>query len=131
MKNLLFSLIIFVSLCVTPINYSFAQDIKYIPLEPLPGMTEGAEITPTNYFIAAYWMILGLAIAGSILMIIVGGVEYTLTWASDSKKTDAKNRIENAIIGLILALTSYLILNTINPKLVILELPSSTASGQK
>ena len=59
-----------------------------------------------------------LTVALAILMIVVGGVQYTISWASSSAKGEAKTRIFSAIGGLVLALLSYLILQTINPALV-------------
>ena len=51
-------------------------------------------------------------------MIVIGGVEYIISGASESMRGEAKKRIENAIWGLVMALVSYLVLYTINPSLV-------------
>lgn len=94
---------------------------SYQLLEPL-GSGQQSITDPIEYIRQIYWYILGLTIALSVLMMVVGGVEYTLIWASESKKSEAKKRITDAIIGLIIGLGSYLILYTINPQLVSLEL---------
>ncbi|HBM46149.1 MAG: hypothetical protein UT05_C0003G0078 [Parcubacteria group bacterium GW2011_GWF2_38_76] len=99
---------------------SFAA--KYTLLETFSDTQQKVVTNPMEYITSLYWYVLGLTVALSILMMIVGGLEYTLTWASESKKGEAKNRIENAIIGLLIALTAYLLLNTINPKLVAFNL---------
>ena len=52
------------------------------------------------------------------MMIVIGGVEYIISGANESSRSDAKKRINSAISGLVLALVSYLVLYTINPSLV-------------
>lgn len=58
-----------------------------------------------------------LASGLAVVMIAIGGVKYSTTDAF-SGKSEGKAMVTNAIVGLILALTSYLILSTINPALV-------------
>ncbi len=53
----------------------------------------------------------------SVVMIMVAGIEY-MTVESLFGKSQAKERIKNAIGGLILALASYTILYTVNPNLL-------------
>ena len=57
-----------------------------------------------------------IAIAGvlAVIMIVIGGVEYMSTDAVYGK-SEGKNKITRALGGLLLALISWLILNTINP----------------
>ena len=50
-------------------------------------------------------------------MIVIGGIQY-MGDESVFGKTEAKNRIFSAILGLIIALGSYVLLNTINPDLL-------------
>ena len=54
-------------------------------------------------------------------MIVIGGVQYTTSYGS-SGKGEAKARILNAVLGLLLVLGAWVILYTINPDLVKLEL---------
>ena len=53
----------------------------------------------------------------SVVMIMVAGIEY-MTVESLFGKSQAKARIKGAVGGLILALASYTILHTLNPKLL-------------
>lgn len=52
----------------------------------------------------------------ALIMFTFGGVQYMI--AGDRDPGPAKQRMKDALFGLILALTSYLILYTINPDLV-------------
>lgn len=65
---------------------------------------------------------LSLAILLSTVMIILGGFQYMTTDAVYDK-SDGKEKIKSAIAGLLLALSAWLILNTINPE--ILKNPTS------
>ncbi|PIT86137.1 MAG: hypothetical protein COU33_04835, partial [Candidatus Magasanikbacteria bacterium CG10_big_fil_rev_8_21_14_0_10_43_6] len=61
----------------------------------------------------------------SVIVIIVGGLQWTMSGGNTSTIETAKKRIGGAIVGLILALLSYTILNTINPQLVNIRLPQA------
>ena len=52
-----------------------------------------------------------------MVMIVIGGIEYMTSELVSSKKAGIE-RITNAILGLLIALTAFLILNTINPNLL-------------
>mgnify|MGYP001547670321 CR=1 FL=1 len=58
-----------------------------------------------------------LAAGAAVFMIVWGGFEYT-TSASFQTKSAGLDKVKNALTGLILVLTSYLILRTIDPRLV-------------
>ncbi len=83
-------------------------------LAPLPGFSNAPDL---GEFLEALFTIL-IVIAGllALIMIIVGGVTY-MTSDALGKKQDGKEYVINAIVGLILALGAWVILNTINPDL--------------
>ena len=53
-------------------------------------------------------------------MIVVGGMEY-MTSELISSKEQGKTRITEALLGLVVALSAYALLNTINPELLNIE----------
>jgi len=61
----------------------------------------------------------------SMVMIVMGGIEY-MTSELISSKEAGKERITNAILGLLIAMGAWLILNTINPNLLNLCVDRST-----
>jgi hypothetical protein len=65
-----------------------------------------------------------LAIGGilAVLMIVVGGIYFSVSGAVD-KQAEGKEMIISALFGLLLLLGSYVLLNTINPELVKLKSP--------
>jgi len=71
---------------------------------------------PAEYIKNFYYISLGIGSLLAILMIVIGGIRYTISEAVPSKE-DAKGQISSAILGLVLLLASYLILNTISSEL--------------
>jgi len=100
---------------------------QYCLLEPLPLGNDGAFSEITNetdlgeYLGIIFKVILGIIGVLAVVMIIVGGVQYMTTDALGGKE-NGKETVTNAVAGLILALSSWLILNTINPDLVSFKL---------
>ncbi|MDO8593768.1 MAG: pilin [bacterium] len=100
----------------------FAQG--FVPLAPIPGLTQGITADQTglaNFFNNLYKFAIGLAAALAVIMIIWGGLEYA-TQDSISKKSDGKERIYNAIFGLILVLAPALVFAIINPSILNLSI---------
>ena len=63
----------------------------------------------------------GIAVFISLL---IGGFLYLTSAGNPARMGEAKDRIFSALIGLVLLFSIYLILNTINPELTILSMPS-------
>ena len=99
----------------------------YCMLAPIPIPDSTGKIDETgkidtkqgfsNYIGGIIKLIMGLIGVLAVLMIVVGGIEYMST-VSIGEKEGAKTRITNAIFGLVLAVGSYVIMNTISPSLV-------------
>lgn len=118
----------------TPVN----TDTTYTPLAPLPGLgnaickdTKGNDVACIdtkpdpktnpcpfgNYLNIIIKLVLGIAGVLAMVMIVMGGIQY-MTSDLISSKEAGKETIQHAILGLLLALGAFLILNTINPKLL-------------
>lgn len=97
-------------------------DTTYKPLAPLPGLGDTPYDTQTdcalgNYLNIIIKLILGISAVLAMVMITMGGIEY-MTSELISSKEAGKETLKNAILGLLIALGAYLILNTINPQLL-------------
>ncbi|MDQ5958078.1 MAG: hypothetical protein QG665_426 [Patescibacteria group bacterium] len=106
----------------------------YILLSPdFIGMGEGTMVGPKGNISFAYYLqslyiaALSIAVFAAIITFVYAGFKYL--WPKPGEKTEAKDMMTQALIGLILALTSYLILYTVNPKL--LKFDSSIFGGLK
>ncbi len=71
-----------------------------------------------------YYAIVGLSGFAAFIMIVWGGIGWMTSSGNPSKTTDAKDRIQKALLGLLLVLASFLILQVVNPDFTILQTPS-------
>ncbi|MCM2338940.1 MAG: lytic murein transglycosylase [Burkholderiales bacterium] len=100
-------------------------DVIYEPLAPLPGdggvlqkeINTQEDCAFGKYLNIIIKLIIGISAVLAMVMITMGGIEY-MTSELVSEKSAGKDTIQNAILGLLIALGSYLILNTINPQLL-------------
>ncbi len=108
------------SLYVVP--YLASAQIDYKLAAPLPG---GPDTVPGSGFIAyARFLLpflLSFAAVMALLQFVWGGITYMVSDSITSKE-DSRDRMWKAVLGLLLALASVLILRTINPKLIELSL---------
>ncbi|MEN9582364.1 MAG: hypothetical protein RL641_318 [Candidatus Parcubacteria bacterium] len=89
----------------------------YCLLAPLGGLTVIPDVDLNSYFGLMYKILIGLAGVLAVVMIFFGGVQY-MTSDALGEKEGGREKIRNAVLGLIIALGSYAILNTINPDLL-------------
>lgn len=108
-----------------------AESTDYTLLAPIPlqGL-EGGDTTTTKpgpYIEGIFILIIAIAGGLAVIKIIFGGIKYMSTDAF-SGKSEAKDTIQNALWGLLLAISAWLILNTINENLTKfkLEIPTDT-----
>lgn len=76
-----------------------------------------------DYIDKAYKFMLGFATLFAVLMLMVGGMQY-ISSPGGEEISKAKERIMNSLIGLVLLMCAALILFTVNPHLINLEMPS-------
>ena len=102
----------------------------YTFLQPLPGfgpsqsgwqgpLQEGLFSTYLSWL---FGFMLAAAAFLAVVQIVIGGIQMMIGGASETQRSSAKNRIQDAIYGLLLALASWLILYTINPDLAAMKL---------
>ncbi len=92
---------------------------------PIPGFPEKIS-GPAQYI--QLLVTLGLALAGivTLILLIVAGATYVFSYANAAAIADAKDRIIKALVGLLLVLGMWIILNTINPDFLTLTEPDLT-----
>lgn len=101
---------------LTATTSCFAAD--YIPLEPIPTFGNANPGTDLSGYLETVFAF-GISIAGilAVTMIVIGGIQYITAYGNPGMVGNAKNRITQALIGLLLAVGAWLILYTINPDL--------------
>lgn len=87
----------------------------YVPLVGIPGVTDARDFK--GFLEGAFKIGLAIAATLAVVMITIGGFQY-MTTDSVYNKTEGKDKIQNAIVGLLIALLIWLILFTINPNLL-------------
>jgi dolichyl-phosphate-mannose--protein O-mannosyl transferase len=69
-----------------------------------------------------YKFALGICGVTALVSIVYGGAQYAFSAGNSSKAEDAKDRITQALLGIVILLFAVLILRTINPDLINLTL---------
>jgi hypothetical protein len=77
-----------------------------------------------NYIQVAYNVLLGIGTTIAIVMLMVGGFQYVLGAGAPEQLAKGKKRMKDAVIGLVLLMSAYVILFTVNPQLVKLQVPT-------
>jgi len=118
-------------------NFTFAREIEW-PEIPGTDFTKGNKCPtsgcpPENLAdFVVYIFNLSLVIAGFVtfVMIIIAGVQYMLLAVeSPAAAQAALSRIKNSLLALILLFGAFLILNAINPELLVPGLEKTNISG--
>lgn len=128
-KYKIFSLAVMLAIVLIPTVAALADANTPIVINPnIPGSYATSSVpveSGPGVFIANFYqfalMIGGLLAFG---MIVWGGVKYAASRGNPSAESDAKDRIYGALIGLLLLAGVYIILFTINPNLLNLQLPT-------
>jgi len=105
----------------------------YTLLAPIPTFFPDGKIDIkgkglSGYLEGLYRVGVAIATGLALIMIVVGGLEYVST-DSIQGKSSGRERIKNALIGLLLALTSFIILRQINPNLLRSDLGLDTTGS--
>ncbi len=116
----------------------------YTALAPIPGISDSATLsaggsssttTVSTVLKGVFVFAIGFSAAAAVFMIVLGGIQYMSTDSITGKRT-GKDRIQKALLGLAIVISSWVILNTINPKILSLSFgvdanaPASSFSKQ-
>lgn len=117
---------LFIVLILSSFAFALLSAATSAALEyPLPGLQNPQNPTPCDYIRALYIFGLGIVGALAVTAIAVGGFLYMT-----GQVQKGKDYILSALLGLLLLLGSWLLLNTINPDLAKLkcDLPKGAAA---
>jgi hypothetical protein len=122
--------LVIASIILPSIVLAAGDELIYKLAAPIPGGTTGAggeqTVSGANSFVQymsfLFPFLLSVAAISALVMFIYGGIQYALGGANPEQLKDAKDRISNAIWGLLLAVFGVLVLQTINPNLIKLDL---------
>lgn len=113
--------------CVRGTHYCYCTGSSYelaykIP-NPDPSKPPIGEVTDLGSYVnIVYKYLLGISATVAIVMIMIGGIQYVTAVGTGNVKA-AKERIKNAVVGILLLFCAALILQTVNPRLLTLQPP--------
>ena len=127
-----------VGFLIFPTYKTFASDIQFSQLKPrlsieipslkfsdlLPPSRSGSPLSIpwiAEYIAAVYSYVVGIASLLAVAMIMWGGMKWIFAGGDSGKIGKARDTIINALMGLVLALGSYVLLYTINKNTVEFE----------
>ncbi len=136
MKRLLFSLLMVGAglTAVTPaVAATTSSGVTFTPEVSLPGFTGPQEVN--DDFIGTYVKVIYtyfVWVVGIIatVMVIFGGIRWVTASGNPGQVAQARDIINNAIIGIIIALVSVVLLNLISPQFTSLGLPEIKQAQQ-
>lgn len=124
---LVFSGVVFGGVISRPHLASAADTTEYYePDIKFPGLFEKVELDSSmlgKYLKAVYVYMVYVVGILAVVMIVYGGIKWVAAAGNAGRINDAKDVITNSIIGVVIALTSYLLLYLINPNLLVVDLP--------
>lgn len=91
------------------------------PVNPASPLTLTGDIG--EYINALFRFIINAGMVLAIVMVMVGGLQYTLGASSKDGVSKGKERMTNGVTGLVLLLCVNLIASTVNPYLIQLKVP--------
>lgn len=101
---------------------AFADD-TFVPLTNLPGISSvSASLSLPSFINNLYRIAIGVAAFFAVVEIGWAGYLFMTSADSISKNTKARQKITNAIIGLVLVLSPYVVFSIINPKILDISL---------
>ncbi len=99
----------------------------FTPEVPIPGAFSGAqEVNDSllaHYIQAVYIYFIWVVGIVAVVMVMYGGIRWVGAAGNPGQIKEARDIIDSAVIGVIIALVSVVLLNIINPKLTSFRLP--------
>jgi hypothetical protein len=109
-------------------NFIFALEVNYPRVPGAAAPQDFINSAPQEEILslyAKYLVNLAMWVTGIIafLLLIYAGLLYALSAGSPEKILNAKNQVVSVFFGVLILLTSFLILRSINPQLLVFEIP--------
>lgn len=125
-KHIHFALFLAGFLFLLSFSYCFALEVQtpqgksgYPSFPFVPQITE--QSTLPNYFVYYFGAAMYIAGALALIMLAVAGIQLIASAGNPERISEAKKKATSAVLGLVLLFASFIIINTINPRLQNLE----------
>lgn len=101
------------------ISSALAAAGDYKQLVPIPGINPNAGLY--TYLNGVYTFLISIVGILAMAVLVYGGMRYITSAGNTASVEEAKESINSALTGLVLALVSWLIFSTINPDILVLK----------
>ncbi|MFA5714153.1 MAG: pilin [Candidatus Paceibacterota bacterium] len=91
-----------------------------IKIPVIAGIPQNA--TASDFVVYFFNLTIAIGTIVATVMIIVAGIDYVNSRGDPSKIEGAKKKIQDTLLGTVILLASFMILNTINPELAIIKI---------
>ena len=108
--------------CIPGTTYCYPASSLSTPLSVSIGGASEVDDLGSYIGLIYNWMV-GIGTLIAIIFIMIGGLQWAFGGVSAQSIGKAKERMKNAVTGLVLLLSSYLILFTVNPQLLSPKMP--------
>lgn len=112
-----------------------AEPPKFIPELDIPGEFSGPQDVDNNlfgrYVRAIYIYFIWIVGIVATFMIVFAGVKWVAAAGNPARINDARDMMNNAIIGVIIGLTSVVLLNLLSPRFTSLSIPGTTSVSSR
>jgi len=111
---------------MTDIPNLLAASIKYKPMVDIPLLSNWMSglATPIQIVNKLFMLSITLGAMLAVFMFVWGGLQMIIATDNATAITKGKSKMKNAIIGLLMLISTYLVLSTINPQITSLEFMS-------
>lgn len=115
-KSLFISLILSIVVLIVPLSISQAQSRDY-GLNDVRGNFQGGVLTNSSSVPQLIGniikILLGIAGAIAVLFVLIGGFQYMTSAGNEKQAEGGKTNIFNALIGIVIIILSYVIVNVV------------------
>lgn len=109
---------------------SLLAAIGYTPMTDIPfleiNVSSDILSTPTDLFNALFTLSITIGAMLAVFMFIFGGLQMITARDNAGNVTAGKQKMTNAVLGLLMLLSTFIVLTTINPQLTELKIFGSS-----
>ena len=121
-KKILFA---FLLLFLFSANFAFALEVTYPNIPFLPRIDKNSQLPAfISYFFGLAIYLSGIL---AVISFAIGAIQLIMSAENPENASNAKDRMKGSVLGLVLTLSAFIILRTINPVLIT---PSLTPLGE-
>jgi uncharacterized membrane protein len=120
MKKYLFLIILICFLLLPNISLAIHLNLHYPVFPGAPDINQDENQNLNQIVAWFYYFIVAVAGLAAFIMLVIGGFKWLTSAGNPAAISDAKDQITKALLGLLIILASWLILQVINPELTIL-----------